>query len=135
MIGSPRSITPTDPGSAQSGSPTTRVAAHAVRATSTVTAAQMPMARPVRICPPARITGAAVPDPLEVTESSTFTMSAPVCGRFSGAFSRQRMTICASEAGVSTRSSRMSRGFSLSCAASMRDGGKSWNGVRPASSS
>ena len=111
MIGSPASITPNDPGSTQSGSPITVVAAHAVRAISALATAHNPSALPMGIRP-ARIPGAATAAPLDVTVSSTRTRSPACWGRAAGSFSSDCITSAASDSGVSARSSRTSRGFS-----------------------
>src|SRR5574338_773066 len=70
MMGSPASITPTAPGSTQSGRPMTTVAAHAVNPTSAAPTAQTANAFP-RGMRPASTDGALGVVPLLVTESST----------------------------------------------------------------
>ena len=133
ITGSPASITPSEPGKTQSGSPITSVAAHAVSATSAVAVAQRAIAFPKRMRPPARMDGAAAPVPLDVMLSSTRTRSPACSGRWSGCFNRQRITSSASGSGQSVRSVRMSFGVSTSCAASICVGESPWKGGRPAS--
>ncbi len=75
MTGSPASITPSEPGSTQSGRPMTSVAAQAVTPTAAVAAAQRPSALPIGNRPPCRTAGTAAAFPLVVTVSSTRTSS------------------------------------------------------------
>ena len=112
MTGSPASITPSEPGSTQSGRPMTSVAAQAVTPTAAVAAAQRPSALPMGNRPPCSTDGTASAFPLVVTVSSTRTSSRACCGRSSGSLARHAMISSARAAGISGRMDRTSRGVS-----------------------
>ena len=135
MTGSPASITPSEPGSTQSGSPITSVAAQAVTPTPAVARAQSASALPIGMRPPRSAAGTAAALPLDVTVSRTRTRSLACCGRASGSLARHAMISSASAGGTSPRINRRSRGDSVMCAARSRAGVVPWKGGWPAISS